>query len=105
MMNDKGYRPNQRAKLAWTDKAQRRFKERVREITSRNRGYKVETVIDELKLYIRGWVGCLGREVFGIDATLGDGMRELAVQYSQDTCPYSLDSYACLIRESGRKSP
>jgi RNA-directed DNA polymerase len=51
-----GYRLNNRAKLAWTDKAQHRFKERVREITSRNRGHKVQTVIDELNLYIRGWL-------------------------------------------------
>jgi RNA-directed DNA polymerase len=51
-----GYTLNSRAKLAWTAKAQRRFKERIREITSRNRGHKVEVVIDELKLYIRGWL-------------------------------------------------
>ena len=51
-----GYRLNNKAKLAWTDKAHHRFKERVREITSRNRGHKVETVIDELNLYIRGWL-------------------------------------------------
>ena len=51
-----GYRLNNRAKLAWTDKAHHRFKERVREITSRNRGHKVQTVIDELNLYIRGWL-------------------------------------------------
>jgi RNA-directed DNA polymerase len=51
-----GYRLNNRAKLAWTDKAHHRFKERIREITSRNRGHKVQTVIDELNLYIRGWL-------------------------------------------------
>ena len=51
-----GYRLNQRAKLAWTDKAHHRFKERIREITSRNRGHKVQTVIDELNLYTRGWL-------------------------------------------------
>lgn len=51
-----GYRLNHKAKLAWTAKAQRRFKERVREITSRNRGHRVQTVIDELNLYIRGWL-------------------------------------------------
>ena len=51
-----GYRLNNRAKLAWTEKAQHRFKERVREITSRNRGHKVQIVIDELDLYIRGWL-------------------------------------------------
>ena len=51
-----GYRLNNRAKLAWTDKAHHRFKERIREITSRNRGHKVETVIGELDQYIRGWL-------------------------------------------------
>ena len=51
-----GYRLNNKAKLAWTDKAQHRFKERVREITSRNRGHKVKDVIDELRLYVRGWL-------------------------------------------------
>jgi RNA-directed DNA polymerase len=51
-----GYRIDHKGTLAWTEKAQHRFKERVREITSRNRGHKVENVIDELKLYIRGWL-------------------------------------------------
>ena len=51
-----GYRLNHRAKLAWTVKAHHRFKERIREITSRNRGHKVQTVIDELNLYTRGWL-------------------------------------------------
>jgi len=51
-----GYGINQRGKLAWTDKARRRFKQRIREITSRNRGHKIQTVIDELEQYIRGWL-------------------------------------------------
>ena len=51
-----GYRLNNRAKPAWTDKAQHRFKERVREITSRNRGHRVQDVIDELNPYVRGWL-------------------------------------------------
>ena len=51
-----GYKLNLRAKLAWTEKARDRFKERVREITSRNRGHRVQTVIDELNLYVRGWL-------------------------------------------------
>jgi len=51
-----GYRLNNRAKLAWTEKAHYRFKERLREITSRNRGHRVQTVIDELNLYLRGWL-------------------------------------------------
>ena len=51
-----GYRLNNRAKPAWTAKAKHRFKKRVREITRRNRGHNVQTVIDELNLYIRGWL-------------------------------------------------
>ena len=51
-----GYRLNNRAKLAWTEKARIRFKEQVRQITSRNRGHKVKDVIDELRLYVRGWL-------------------------------------------------
>ncbi len=51
-----GYKLNQRAKLAWTEKAQHRFKEKVKEITRRNRGHRVQTVIDELRLYVRGWL-------------------------------------------------
>lgn len=51
-----GYRLNNRAKLAWTEKAQRRFKERVKEITSRNRGHNVQVVISELDRYVRGWL-------------------------------------------------
>ena len=51
-----GYRLDNRAKLVWTEKAQHRFKERIREITSRNRGHKVKDVIHELNLYVRGWL-------------------------------------------------
>jgi hypothetical protein len=36
-----GYRLSNRAKLAWAANAQHRFKERIRQITSRNRGHKV----------------------------------------------------------------
>jgi RNA-directed DNA polymerase len=51
-----GYQIGNKGKLVWTDKAQHRFKERVREITSRNRGHHVRTVIDELRLFVRGWL-------------------------------------------------
>jgi RNA-directed DNA polymerase len=51
-----GYQIGNKGKLAWTDKAPHRFKERVREITSRNRGHHVRTVIDELCLYVRSWL-------------------------------------------------
>ena len=51
-----GYRIDNKGTLAWTEIAQHRFKERVREITSRNRGHKVQVVIGELDDYIRGWL-------------------------------------------------
>ena len=42
------------------DKAQTRFKERVREITARNRGHKTADVINELRLYVNGWINYFG---------------------------------------------
>jgi RNA-directed DNA polymerase len=67
-----GYRLNNRAKLAWTEKAHHRFKERIKEITSRNRGHRVQTVIDELNLYVRGWLN-----YYKLSSTFGE-VRELA---------------------------
>jgi RNA-directed DNA polymerase len=46
--------------VTWTAKALARFKERVREITSRNRGHRVQDVIGELWLYISGWLNYFG---------------------------------------------
>jgi len=51
-----GYRIDRRGKLVWSDKALRRFKQRVREITRRNRGHRVQDVIDELRSYVLGWL-------------------------------------------------
>jgi hypothetical protein len=51
-----GYRIDHRGKLVWSEKALHRFQERVREITRRNRGHRVQDVIDELRLYVRGWL-------------------------------------------------
>jgi RNA-directed DNA polymerase len=41
-------------------KAVLRFKARVREITCRTRGVKVEKMADELSRYLRGWIGYFG---------------------------------------------
>lgn len=49
-----------RGKVKWTAKALARFKERVREITARNRGHRVADVIDELRLYVNGWLNYFG---------------------------------------------
>ena len=46
-------------KVQWTDKSLQRFKLRLREITRRNRGQRVQAVIKELRLYVTGWMNYL----------------------------------------------
>jgi RNA-directed DNA polymerase len=42
-------------------KAVKRFKERVRELTSRTRGISIERMAKELALYLQGWIGYFGK--------------------------------------------
>lgn len=42
-------------------KAVKRFKGRVRELTSRTRGISIERIAKELALYLRGWIGYFGK--------------------------------------------
>jgi RNA-directed DNA polymerase len=42
-------------------KAVERFKERVRELTSRTRGVSMERMAEELSRYLRGWIGYFGK--------------------------------------------
>ena len=42
-------------------KAVDRFKERVRELTSRTRGVSIERMAEELTRYLRGWIGYFGK--------------------------------------------
>jgi len=42
-------------------KAVQRFKERIRELTSRTRGISIERMAKELTLYLRGWIGYFGK--------------------------------------------
>jgi len=49
-----------RGKLRWRASAVKRFKDRIREITCRKRGRSMETVIAELRLYVRGWLNYFG---------------------------------------------
>lgn len=51
-----GYTMDRKGRLVWTGKALHRFKERVREITRRNRGHRVQDVIGELRWYVLGWL-------------------------------------------------
>ena len=51
-----GFQIGPRGQAVWTAKALARFKQRVREITRRNRGHRIQDVIDELSRYVLGWL-------------------------------------------------
>lgn len=51
-----GFQIGSRGRAVWTAKAHARFKLRVRGITRRNRGHRVQDVIDELRRYVTGWL-------------------------------------------------
>ena len=53
-----------RGQVVWTEKAQRRFKERIKELTSRSRGVSRSRRLEELRRYVVGWLN-----VFGISHT------------------------------------
>jgi len=55
-----GFQVGVRGKVVWSHKALKRFKMRVRLITSRNRGCNVRDVIDELRRYVIGWINYFG---------------------------------------------
>jgi RNA-directed DNA polymerase len=65
-----GYQIGSRGKLVWTEKSLERFKQRIREITKRNRGVNVKTVITELRQYITGWLN-----YFGLSYTYSEVVR------------------------------
>jgi RNA-directed DNA polymerase len=66
-----GFQIGTAGRAVWTAKAHARFKQRVREITRRNRGHRVQDVIDELNRYVTGWL-----QYFGISHTY-TGVLEL----------------------------
>jgi RNA-directed DNA polymerase len=49
-----------RGKVVWTDKAYRRFKERIKEITSRSWGVSMPRRLEELRRYAVGWLNYFG---------------------------------------------
>jgi len=55
-----GFQIGARGRVVWTAKAHARFKQRVRKITRRNRGHRVQDVIDELRRYVTGWLNYFG---------------------------------------------
>jgi group II intron reverse transcriptase/maturase len=53
-----------RGKIRVSNKARKRFAERVRELTHRNNPLSMYQVIQELNEYLRGWVGYFGIQEF-----------------------------------------
>ena len=52
---------NREPKRRIAPKAVVRFKEKIRELTRRTRGVRVERMAEELGRYLRGWLGYFGR--------------------------------------------
>jgi RNA-directed DNA polymerase len=75
-----GFRVGVRGLLVWTDKALLRFKQRVKEITSRSRGRNVKDIILELRRYVTGWLNYYGisrgfKEVVVLDSWIRRRVR------------------------------
>jgi len=43
-----------------SDKSMKRFKDRIRELSGRSRGISIEKMVEELAVYMRGWIGYYG---------------------------------------------
>jgi group II intron reverse transcriptase/maturase len=64
------------------EKAWDNFKDRIREITKRNRGFSVERVIRELNWFLRGWINYYGRSSISVKlGTLQTWIRRRVRQY------------------------
>ena len=55
-----GFQIGSRGRAVWTIESHARFKRRVKELTRRNRGHRVQDVIDELRRYVTGWLNYFG---------------------------------------------
>jgi len=65
-----------RGRIVWTEKALKRFRERIQEITSRSRGVSMRTLLLQLRRYVVGWLNYFGisqayREIPELDQWLG----------------------------------
>ena len=49
-----------RGRIVWSDKALKRFKERVQQITGRSRGVSMRRLLTELRRYVVGWLNYFG---------------------------------------------
>jgi RNA-directed DNA polymerase len=77
-----GFQIGARGKVLWSAKVQARFKQRVREITRRNRGHRVQDVIDELRVYVNGWLNYFGiSHTYKIVLELEEWLRRRVMLY------------------------
>ena len=53
-----------RGKMRVSNKARRKFKDKVRELTRRNNPLSMHQIIEELNSYLRGWVSYFGIQEF-----------------------------------------
>jgi RNA-directed DNA polymerase len=75
-----GFKISKQGKVKWTEKSMKRCKQRVKEITRRNRGASAQQVIDELRKFATGWMNYFGishtyREVLELDAWMRKRVR------------------------------
>jgi group II intron reverse transcriptase/maturase len=74
-----------RGKIRVSNKARKRFKDRVRELTRRNNPLSMYQVIQELNKYLRGWVGYFGIQEFkylfrDLDAWIRSRLRSMQLK-------------------------
>lgn len=66
----------------WTDKAHKRFKERIQEITNRSRGVPTFCMLRELKRYVVGWMNYFGiSQLYRVVPELDQWMRRRVRMY------------------------
>ena len=71
-----GFQIGRGGKVVWSAKALARFKRRVKEITRRNRGHRVQDVIDELNRYVTGWINYFRiSQTYTVAAELAEWIR------------------------------
>jgi RNA-directed DNA polymerase len=51
------FTPGDKPKRRIAPKAMKRFKERIRELTRRTRGVSLERMVEQLSVYLKGWIG------------------------------------------------